>query len=408
MKCAYFEAGRCRSCSELALPYQAQLAAKHAQARALLDPGDVATPAGHPAGEDTGGRAAPGDAPRGGHRLVEGGEVAWLPPVASPQSAFRNKAKMVVTGSASAPVLGILDAAGLGIDLSACPLYPPALSASFAPLADFIRTAGIGPYDITTRRGELKYLLITLATETNELMVRFVLRSQEPVARMRKHLPALQAALPSIAVVTANLQPVHAAVLEGEQELVLTSRQHVTMRVDGIALHLGPRSFFQTNDVVATALYRQARAWVDEIDPPELWDLFCGVGGFALHCADARRGVTGIEVSADAIASARRSAAELGLANATFRALDATDFALGQTRVPPLVIVNPPRRGIGAPLARFLDASQAQAVIYSSCNAQSLAKDLAAMPGLRLARARVLDMFPHTRHYEVLTLLVRR
>jgi 23S rRNA (uracil747-C5)-methyltransferase len=374
VKCGYFEAGRCRSCSELAHAYAGQLAAKQAHCQALLAPF---------------------------------GAIDWLPPVASREAGFRNKAKMVVSGTAQAPVLGILDGAGLGVDLSDCPLYPPELQAAFAPLADFIRLAGIEPYDIATRRGELKYLLVTLAADAGELMVRFVLRSQEPVQRMRKHLPALQAALPAIAVVTANLQPEHKAVLEGEQELVLTAREHITMRIDGIPLHLGPRSFFQTNDEVATQLYRQARAWVDAAAPPALWDLFCGVGGFALSCADPTRAVTGIEKSAEAIAAARRSAAELGLHRVEFRALDAADFALGAARVPPLVIVNPPRRGIGSALARFLDASGTRRVIYSSCNAESLARDLADMPALVPRQARLLDMFPHTRHYELLVLLER-
>ena len=374
MKCAYFDAARCRSCGELARAYPDQVAAKEAHCRALLAPF---------------------------------GEVQWLPPVASAEAGFRNKAKMVVSGTADAPVLGILDAAGAGVDLSDCPLYPPALQASFAPLADFIRLARIAPYDIAARRGELKYVLVTLAAEANELMVRFVLRSQEPLQRMRKYLPELQAALPSIAVVTANLQPEHKAVLEGEQEFVLTQRERITMRLNGIPLHLGPRSFFQTNDAVAAALYRQAREWVDEVDPPALWDLFCGVGGFALHCADGRRVVTGIESSAEAIESARASVAELGLRNVEFRALDAADFALGQGPVPPLVIVNPPRRGIGGELARFLEGSAAQWVVYSSCNAESLARDLAQMPSFAPRRARLLDMFPHTTHYEVLVLLQR-
>lgn len=402
MKCAYFEAGRCRSCGEIATPYAAQLAAKQAHCRGLLEPVALESLESRIRGND--GVMPP--LPRR-REPSDVHAVQWLPPVPSPEAAFRNKAKMVVTGTTQEPVLGILDAEGAGVDLSGCPLYPPALQASFAPLADFIRLAGIAPYDLVTRRGELKYLLITLAAEAGELMVRFVLRSQEPVQRMRKHLPALQAALPSITVVTANLQPLHAAVLEGEQELVLTPREHITMRLNGIPLHLGPRSFFQTNDSVAAVLYGQAREWVEELDPPALWDLFCGVGGFALHCADGRRRVIGIETSADAIASARRSAGELGLANVAFRALDAADFALGETRVPPLVIVNPPRRGIGVPLARFLDASAARWVIYSSCNAESLARDMAAMPGFRLRRARVLDMFAHTKHCEVLTLLER-
>ena len=70
-------------------------------------------------------------------------------------------------------------------------------------------------------------------------------------------------------------------------------------------------------------------------------------------------------------------------------------------------IVNPPRRGIGEELSGWLEASGVRHVVYSSCNAQSLARDLAAMPSLRRRRARVLDMFPQTTHYEVMVLLER-
>jgi len=375
MHCSHFSAGRCRSCSLLEQPYTDQLAAKVAHCRGLL--------ASH-------------------------ADVEWLPPVASEESGFRNKAKMVVSGSFEQPVLGIVDAQGQGVSLVDCPLYPPALQASFEPLAEFIRMARIAPYDITARHGELKYLLVTLAEHTNELMVRFVLRSQEPLARMRKHLPALLAALPRLRVASVNLQPEHKAVLEGEREILLTEQESLTMRLNGIPLHLRPKSFFQTNSAVAEALYRQGRAWVEELDPASVWDLFCGVGGFALHVADGRREVTGIELSAEAIASAELSRDELGLERVSFRALDATDFAVGNPEVPELVIVNPPRRGIGAELCRFLEQSAVRWVIYSSCNAESLARDLAQMPGLRLRRARLLDMFPHTSHYEVITLLERQ
>lgn len=374
MHCDYFESWRCRSCSELATPYAEQLATKERRCREAL-----ASHAG----------------------------VEWLLPVASVEAGFRIKAKMVVSGSSAAPVLGILDAQGRGVDLSDCPLYPPALQVSFAPLTAFITRANIAPYDVAARRGELKYLLLTLARHSGELMLRFVLRSQEPLARIRKFLPELQSGLPQLVVISANLQPEHKAVLEGEQEFLLSAQDRLTMRLNGLPLHLRPQSFFQTNDAVAAELYSQAREWVNEIDPPALWDLFSGVGGFALHCADGRREVTGIELSPEAIASAELTRDAMGLENVHFRAFDATDFALDQSRVPELVIVNPPRRGIGDKLARFLDASAAKHLIYSSCNADSLARDLAAMPGFHLRRARVLDMFPHTTHYEVITLLSR-
>jgi 23S rRNA (uracil747-C5)-methyltransferase len=72
-----------------------------------------------------------------------------------------------------------------------------------------------------------------------------------------------------------------------------------------------------------------------------------------------------------------------------------------------VVIVNPPRRGIGPALAGWLESSGVPRVLYSSCHVESLARDLAAMPSLRPVRARLLDMFPQTVHGEVLVELVR-
>src|SRR5690606_39085012 len=145
----------------------------------------------------------------------------------------------------------------------------------------------------------------------------------------------------------------------------------------------------------------------DAAAPASIWDLYCGVGGFALHLARPGREVLGVESSAEAIEAAQATAAELGWP-ARFVAGDATAFALESDHAPDLVVVNPPRRGIGAELAGWLERSGVRHVLYSSCNAVTLARDLAAMPSLRPTRARLLDMFPQTNHYEVLVALERR
>lgn len=373
MRCGYFDAGVCRSCTLLAQPYPVQVDEQAARVRAAL---------GDPAG------------------------VAWLPTVRSAEAGFRNKAKMVVAGTVDAPTLGILDLHGHGVDLQGCPLYPPAVSSALGPLAAFVTLAGLVPYDVTSRTGELKHLLVT-ASPDGELLVRFVLRSTEALARIRKHLPALRAELPDLVVASVNVQPVHAAVLEGDREIVLTERATLRMQVNGLDLHLRPRSFFQTNTEVAAALYRQAAAWADEADVRTAWDLYCGVGGFALHLARPGREVVGVEASVEAVASAELTARDAGLPGTRFVAGDATAFALDAPDVPDLVVVNPPRRGLGEPLSRWLEGSGVPRVLYSSCHAGSLARDLAHMPSLRPVRAQVLDMFPHTHHHEVLTLLER-
>ncbi|MGZ4436755.1 MAG: 23S rRNA (uracil(747)-C(5))-methyltransferase RlmC [Nocardioidaceae bacterium] len=374
MRCDYFESGRCRSCTLLATPYDVQLAGKQQECARLLE--------GHP-------------------------ELVWLPPRPSALEGFRNKAKMVVTGTAQRPTLGILRPDGTGQDLRDCPLHTAGLHAALPVLAAFVGRADLTPYDVPARRGELKHLLVTESPD-GELMVRLVLRSQEPVTRIRKHLPWLRQALPPVRVVSVNLQPEHKAVLEGEREILLTEQATLGMRTNGIALHLRPQSFFQTNTEVAAALYRQAAGWVDELDPASVWDLYCGVGGFALHVARPGRQVVGVEVSAEAVASAELTRQEAGLRDVRFLAGDATAYARDAASPPELVVVNPPRRGLGPELSRWLERSGVRHVVYSSCNARSLARDLEEMPSFAASRARIFDMFPHTGHAEVLVGLDRR
>lgn len=78
-----------------------------------------------------------------------------------PESGYRNKAKMVVGGTAAAPTLGILDACGRGVDLRGCAVIAPGVRDVLPALAWFVTRAGIPPYDVPRRRGELKHVLVT-------------------------------------------------------------------------------------------------------------------------------------------------------------------------------------------------------------------------------------------------------
>ncbi|PCN47749.1 23S rRNA (uracil(747)-C(5))-methyltransferase RlmC [Curtobacterium sp. 'Ferrero'] len=383
MQCDYFDRGVCRSCTLMGQPYADQVLDKEIRTRELL----------HDAVEAAGGPGA----------------VEWLPAITSPESAYRNKAKMVVGGSVQHPTVGILDHRQRGVDLRHCGICTPGIQRALPILARFVEDAGLIPYDVAARRGELKFVLVSESPD-GELMVRFVLRSEGQLPRLRDHLGLLRSVLPEAVVVTANLLPEHKAVTEGDREVVLTEQETLPMRMGAVTMHLRPQSFFQTNTDVAVQLYDQATAWIDEVGPATMWDLYCGVGGFALQAARPGRAVTGIETSREAVRSAAQSAREAGLADVRFAADDATEHALRARpdQVPELVVVNPPRRGIGATLADWLEASAVRHVVYSSCNPVTLAKDLARMPSFRLERVRVLDMFPQTGHLEAMTLLARR
>ncbi|GAA1317820.1 23S rRNA (uracil(747)-C(5))-methyltransferase RlmC [Nonlabens tegetincola] len=379
--CRYFTAGVCQSCTFIETPIDEQLAAKQARCVELLP---------------------------------EIPAAAWLPAVSGGVAGFRNRAKLAVGGARGAVTLGILDRGGSGVDLTDCLIHEPAIHDAIPVIAAFVNELGIRPYSVPKRSGELKYVHVT-ASPAGELMLRFVVRSERGLAAIRRHVRELGELLPQAAVISVNLLPEHKAVLEGEREEPLVGSALAMELGDGlepITLYLRPQSFFQTNTRVALALYEQAGAWVDRVDPASLWDLYCGVGGFALFtarsAAGAARDVLGVELSEQAIRSAERSAGEAGIA-ARFLAGDATEFALAAApaELPELVVVNPPRRGIGEDLAGWIEGSAIRHVIYSSCNPESLARDLARMPSLRVREARLFDMFPHTGHLEVAVLLER-
>ena len=375
LHCGYFERGECRSCALIETHYGQQIADKEAWCRKVL---------------------------------AEAAPRVWLPTFAGGLRDFRNRAKLAVGGSAGNVTLGILDQEFHGVDLRDCGIQTPAIRAVIPVLADFLDATGLEPYDVAARRGELKFVHLT-AAPSDELMIRFVVRTQHGLDVLRSRKGRLFEVIPNASVVSVNLLPEHKAVLEGSREEMLRG-ESLRMNLDRVDLHLRPQSFFQTNTTVAIGLYNLVAEWVDAVEASSLWDLYCGVGGFALSCASPARRVTGVEVSEQAIESAKVSAAELGI-EARFLAGDATGFAkenLSTDERPDCVIVNPPRRGIGARLSAALENSGVEHIVYSSCNPVSLAKDLARMPAYEVAQARIFDMFPHTKHLEAAVLLQRR
>lgn len=386
LDCEDYKNGLCRSCSSIEQPLDSQLTAKDLRARGLIHAQE------------------------------------WLDPVTSVKEAFRNKVKLVVTGSVRQPKLGILGPDGVGVDLADCPLPSAGIRTAIETLRAFITRAGLEPYSPATNRGTLKYVIIVEAP-SGELMVRFVARRRGVQGILFKLRKELEAAMPNMAVLSLNVQSERKAVIEGEEEIVISERATLPMRLwvgqtwdeYPVDLFLRPKSFFQTNTDIAEALYSRAIQWCGDVD--SAWDLYCGVGGFLLALASAAKrsgrdfsGI-GVETSQEAVDAGCAGADAIGMGGAVrFICADATTWASQEgsapTSLPQLVVVNPPRRGIGE-LAQWLEGSGVQRVLYSSCNVNSLAKDLAAMPSYSVVKAQVLDMFPHTAHFETIVLLER-
>jgi len=175
-------------------------------------------------------------------------------------------------------------------------------------------------------------------------------------------------------------------------------------RAGGHDYHVSAGAFFQTNRFLADELLRVVTA--DAAGALAL-DLYAGVGLFARALAQNFARVIALEAS-----------------NASFRDLqrnlpphaqpvhDATDHYLARARlpgIPDLVVVDPPRSGLGDKVTRALTRIAPPRLTYVSCDPATLARDLRALlaGGFRVEQIHLVDLFPQTFHLESVVQLAR-
>ncbi|MBR7120789.1 MAG: class I SAM-dependent RNA methyltransferase [Lentisphaeria bacterium] len=172
--------------------------------------------------------------------------------------------------------------------------------------------------------------------------------------------------------------------------------------------------FFQTNMPVAAELLREVRRAVKASGCRNLLELYCGVGVFSIALAEADENLhcTGIELNGKAISFARKNAAEHQVAGrCRFYAGDAGK-ALKRYQDHPefTVLADPPRSGMEKAALQKLIRVNAQEIIYISCAADTLVRDLKTLcaAGYAVKYVRMLDMFPRTAHFEVLCVVQKQ
>jgi len=168
------------------------------------------------------------------------------------------------------------------------------------------------------------------------------------------------------------------------------------------AVHAG--SFFQTNRFLVGELMRIA---VGNHKGRAALDLYSGVGLFTLPLSLRFDQVLAVEASPQSFADLRRNVPT------NVQAIRATTEAFlaerGPKLAPDLVLVDPPRGGLGEKAARALGRMSVPRVTYVSCDPATLARDLRPLleSGFRVEHAHLVDLFPQTAHLETVLHLVR-
>ena len=173
--------------------------------------------------------------------------------------------------------------------------------------------------------------------------------------------------------------------------------------------------FFQVNPWTGAKLVDAVVNAARATNADALVDLYCGVGvfAFAALAAGIPRAV-GVESGWNAVDSARRNAAALGLGDAKFLCGAVADgiadaLALASDKGGRVcAVVDPPRDGLEpAALRALCDRRDVDTLVYVSCAPDTLARDLRALlaSGYALSSAQLFDMFPRTLHFESVCVL---
>jgi 23S rRNA (uracil1939-C5)-methyltransferase len=138
------------------------------------------------------------------------------------------------------------------------------------------------------------------------------------------------------------------------------------------------------------------------------WDLFAGVGLFARRLTSSFSRVIAVESAPPAV-----SALEENLRDTSGSAVRATtfDFLRSAPKDPPpdLIVVDPPRTGLGPEITALLVRIAAPTLVYVSCDPATLARDLHALGagGYEIETVTLADLFPQTFHLETVVRLHR-
>jgi 23S rRNA (uracil1939-C5)-methyltransferase len=164
-------------------------------------------------------------------------------------------------------------------------------------------------------------------------------------------------------------------------------------------------AFFQVNRWLVDALVERVAAGQSG---SLAWDLFAGVGLFARRLARDFERVVAVESAPGATAALEENLKDVhgaAIKSETLAFLRRTS----KGERPDLVVLDPPRTGLGAETCSLLSALAAPALVCVSCDPATLARDLRALlaTGYAIETIALADLFPQTFHLETVVHLRR-
>lgn len=275
-----------------------------------------------------------------------------------------------------------------------CPISHPLIGELMAALNDLLDTGSLPDFrgrvrvDVrVSERDETAYLLVLVRPDDRQVIAVQLDTLVETLTR-----------LPCIGGVSIRQPDGAVEVISGEFFGAVT--------IDGRSLTVSAASFLQTNLRLMPDLIGRLREEALPLEGKRVADVYGGIGALGLFVASEAAEVVVIERDHIAIQAGEKTARDWGLENVRFTAGSAEDVIGSEGRFD-VIIVDPPRSGLGARALAALIRKSPPVLLYVSCLAESLGHDLAVLTGagFRVEGLELFDFYPQTYHVELLAIL---
>lgn len=294
------------------------------------------------------------------------------------------------------------------INTHQCLIVHPDFNRIQAETLAFFEERNVRQYHRKKHEGTLRHLVLRRGEKTGEILVGLSVADPSAIdtEAYKELLLDLELEHEIVGILLLVNRDLGDVVKDGDVRVVY-GRPYYEERLFDLSFQVSFFSFFQTNTSGAERLYAEAIGLLDSHHDQVIYDLYSGTGTIAQVLATSARRVYGIEIVEDAVKAARENARSNRLENVTFLAGDVFQTLPEIEEEPDLIVVDPPRVGLGQKAASRIADYGVPQILYISCNPVTLKEDLKtlALSGYRVKRAKTVDLFPHTYHVESIALL---
>ena len=321
-----------------------------------------------------------------------------VPPVLGAENPwrFRNKTALPVQGTAKEPQIGFYRRRSHAIvPVEDCPITMGPLSLVLACVKDWMRQAGVQPYQEESGKGLLRHVVVRTSRDGALMVLLVATKAQLPATD--KLIAALKAIV-GFTTLVVNVNKQRNNVILGRECQVLYGDGVIYETLLGLRFEISPLSFFQVNPPQTERLYQTAIDFAGLTGSELVVDAYAGAGTIALCMAKDAKQVIGIEIVEPAVDSARRNAQRNGITNAEFHAAAVEDLLpklVAEGLRPDVIMLDPPRKGVEPQVIEAVLKAAPRKVVYVSCHVPTQARDLQllATGGYQFEKCQPVDMF---------------